>query len=429
MFKKMSMLWLGSLALAQTGVVADDEDVFKEALKYTVKVETRVDTPFFEDQKGSFNAAGFLVDAERRWIMTNAHVVARSPSHVSVAFHEEETFHPVEKFYVDPYLDLAILKLPGETKLDRPVASLECGSPPSIGHPVGALGHPWGLFFTGTRGVISGITDKVGAEFLQTDAPINEGNSGGPLISMKSTKVVGINTSSVSKIGDQNTNFATPIKYACRVLQLLQTGQNPSPPQMPVLFLIDLDDTNQLIVASTNLGTDLIGLQQGDKIDSVVGETGPIQNESHLIHALRGHLDKFTLQVIRDGKSLELSGKLNPIPRITDRVGISVSGVLIAPWGIRDWYELKLPRFMVHYVEAGSVGDNEKIQVGDSLVALDGKEINDLKELFAHLQAAQTKASGVRMKLKRFSSLDDRLYDYLERTLTVEELKYIGASP
>jgi S1-C subfamily serine protease len=244
--------------------------------------------------------------------------------------------------------------------------------------------------------------------------------------------VVGINTASINKRRDQNTNFATPMKYACRVLQLLQKDQDPSPPKRPFLFLSDLDDTNQLIVANINPETDLIALQNGDRIDAVLGEEGKIQNESHLIHALRGHLDNFTVRITRQGSSMQLSGKISPAPKVTERQGVYVSGVLMAPWGIRDWpAELKLSPLVVHHVETGSIGDNAKIQTLDILISIDGQPITHLKALFSVLQTAKEKKQAVKIKLKRFSETDnfsDRYYDYLERSLTIEELKYIGPS-
>lgn len=430
LFYNLLSAWLGgSLTLSNVAVFATDEEIFKEALAYTVKIKTRVDMPFLGDEKGASTAAGFLVDVERRWIMTNAHVVARSPSHVSVAFRQGD-FHQAEKLYVDPHLDLALLKLP-ENSLPAKVkaAPLECDTLPAVGHPVGALGHPWGIFFTGTRGVISGLTDKFGSEFLQTDAPINSGNSGGPLISMKTAKVLGINTSSLNNNSDQNTNFATPLKYACRVLHLLQNDQEPSPPALPLLFQLDPDDKNELVVASTNLGPELIALQNGDVIHEVIGEQLEIQNESHFIHAVRGRLDHLTLRITRAGNTIKLSGQLKHAPRITDRQGVYVSGILIAPWWIRDWSEVNLPPLMVHHVEAGSIGQNEKIETWDSLIALDGQAMQNLAQLFAHLQEAYQRNQTVTIKLKRFSRLDDRMYDYLERPLKIQDLKYIGLKP
>ena len=418
MIKKIIYTLFGILLL-NNEILASEEDIFKQALAYTVKIKTRVDKPFLGDEKGAFTAAGFLVDVKQRLVMTNAHVVARSPSHVSVAFYNGH-YYKARKLYVDPFLDLALLKLP-ENSIPKEIkaAQLECKNIPAVGHPVGALGHPWGIFFTGTRGVISGITDKFGGEFLQTDAPINSGNSGGPLISMKTAKVVGINTSSLNKNQDQNTNFATPMKYACRVLQLLQIGKNPSPPELPILFQLDIDDSNKLIVASTHLASDLIPLENGDIIDG-------IPNETQFIHIVRGKLTQFILPIIRQNKKMILSGKLNAMQLVTERKGVFVSGIVIAPWWIRDWQEVNLPPLVIHNVEAGSRGDDQKIQNWDNLVAIDRKPMKNLKQLFAYLKAAELQDKKVHFTIKRFSDLDDRLYDYLERPLKVVDLKYFG---
>jgi S1-C subfamily serine protease len=276
-----------------------------------------------------------------------------------------------------------------------------------------------GYIFYWNSWVISGLTDKFGGEFLQTDAPINSGNSGGPLISMKTAKVVGINTSSLNKNQDQNTNFATPMKYACRVLQLLQIGKNPSPPELPILFQLDIDDNNKLIVASTHLASDLIALENGDIIDG-------FKNETQFIHALRGKLDHFSLTITRQNKKMILSGKFNVMQLVTERQGVFVSGIVIAPWWIRDWQEVNLPPLVVNNVEAGSIGDDQKIQNWDNLVAIDRKPMKNLKELFTYLKAAELQKKKVHLTLKRFSDLDDRLYDYLERPLKVVNLKYFG---
>lgn len=418
MIKKIIYTLFGILLLSNE-ILASEEDIFKQALAYTVKIKTRVDKPFLGDEKGAFTAAGFLVDVKQRLVMTNAHVVARSPSYVSVAFYNGH-YYKARKLYVDPYLDLALLELP-QNSIPKAIkaAQLECKNIPAVGHPVGALGHPWGIFFTGTRGVISGLTDKFGGEFLQTDAPINSGNSGGPLISMITAKVVGINTSSLNKNQDQNTNFATPMKYACRVLELLQIGKNPSPPELPILFQLDIDDSNKLIVASTHLAPDLIALKNGDIIEG-------LENETQFIHALRGNLDHFSLAITRQNKKMILSGKLNAMQLVTERKGVFFSGIVIAPWWIRDWQEVNLPPLVIHNVEAGSIGDDQKIQNWDNLVYIDRKPMKNLKQLFAYLKAAELQDKKVYLTIKRFSDLDDRLYDYLERPLKVVDLKYFG---
>ena len=201
-------------ALAQD----DSESVFRKAEAYTVRVKSSVAVPFAGDTRGTTLGAGFTVDARRGWVMTNAHVISRSPARVQVATRGQE-FVPARKVYVDPFLDLAVIEVRPEDARLSEAAQLDCGEQPAMGHPVGAYGHPWRFYYTGTRGIVSGITSKYKTEYLQTDAPVDSGNSGGPLISLVTGKVVGINTAAMKEPKSKNTNFAVSMKYACRVLE------------------------------------------------------------------------------------------------------------------------------------------------------------------------------------------------------------------
>src|SRR5258705_7944765 len=94
-----------TLAAAFGASAADNsEAIFSQALSYTVQIRTAVATPLEGDLKGTQRGAGFVVDAERGWVMTNAHVVSRSPSRVEVAF-QRQSYSEAEKIYVDPHLD------------------------------------------------------------------------------------------------------------------------------------------------------------------------------------------------------------------------------------------------------------------------------------------------------------------------------------
>ena len=86
------------------------ETAFRAAREYTVRVHTRIDTPFLGDTEGAYEGAGFLVDAQRGWIVTNAHVVGRSVNDVQVAFYRQ-SFEPAKALYVDSFADIAILTL------------------------------------------------------------------------------------------------------------------------------------------------------------------------------------------------------------------------------------------------------------------------------------------------------------------------------
>ncbi len=416
------------LLVASRAYAAIGEDVFEEAPGYTVHIRTVVEIPFAEDTRGSWIGAGFVVDADRGWVMTNAHISARSPSQVRISF-RGGNHQPAIKVYVDPYLDLAILQLHESQRQSLKAARLDCGEFPPMGHPVGAFGHPWGLSYTGTRGIVSGATAKMGGELLQTDAPINSGNSGGPLISLETGEVVGINTSKYNDKKDQNTNFATPMKYACRVLELLRAGKDPSPPKLSTIFTKDLDDRGELIVGKSYLPQRELAIRGGDRITGVVGVPGEVQNEGQLVHALRGRLNQFDLKVIREGREITLSGQLQPVEPVLSRRGLYVSGVLIAPTGFRDEKELNLSQpLMVHSVAPGSLAESLGLKKWHMVVSVDGYAVDGLTDLRHRLTDARKNKASVKVVFKRWTSGRDRIYEYIERTIPVEEFVLIGSA-
>ncbi len=417
------LLAAATLALSGTSRADTSEEIFKNALKYTVQIKTTVPVPFDGDRKGSGFGAGFLVDAARGWVMTNAHVVSRSPSRVELAFHGHE-FSEARKIYVDPHLDLALLKIDPQVdtrSVSRP--PLDCGELPPVGHPVGAFGHPWRLQFTGTRGIISGVTAKYRTELLQTDAPINAGNSGGPLISLDSGKIVGINTASIR--GAQNTNFAVAMKYACRILQLLQDGQDPSPPDLGLVYFQDVDNRNVLKAARGYAALGTLRLQPGDIIKEVMGISGKIENETQLLHALRGRLDASSIKVSRDGQDVLLNGSKAPMPRVLEQRGVYASGVLFGPVTFRDADEIRVRGFMVHHVEPGSSGESQEVGKSDLLEAIDGEKIEDFNQLLARLTDAQSKGRRVQLTFKRVSG-GESMFSYTQRNLAIRDLRVIG---
>jgi serine protease Do len=429
----LSLTFLGSilfglLASLSTALPlqANDEKIFNDAIKYTVEIRTRVEIPFVEDDKGINYGAGFLIDKKLGWILTNAHVASYSPSDTRAAFHQQD-WTSVEKVYVDPYLDMAIIKFPLEQiPEDAKEATLECNLRPSMGHPVGAFGHPWGYSFTGTRGIISGFTAGVEGGMLQTDAPINGGNSGGPLISMSTGKVLGINTSSVDDDGNQNTNFSERIDHVCKILRLIKNKKNPSPPKLEVVFQKDLiTDTNKLIIAKSYLLA--LPLKEGDIILNLEGFPSPIKNERGLIHELRGNLDNVRLRVLRSGRNIDVVGKLDPRDLITDRKGVFFSGVLISEEWMEDSRELKLPEFVIHSVESSSTGQMEGFGKYSFISSVDAKQFEGLDDLFEILSKLKELGKKAVVKLKSFNEDSSRGYfDYNVISVDVENLKYIN---
>ena len=419
----------GDYATAQAVLPGDAvalgaEEVFRGAARYTVKIRTRITTAFVEESKGTRFGAGFVVDAERGWIMTNAHVAGRSPATISVAF-KGKPYVEARKVYVDQFLDLAILQVDrAKLGVDLATAPLACRKVVSVGHPVGAYGHPWGLEFSGTRGIISGeAKDRAG--LVQMDAAINPGNSGGPLISLTTRRVVGINTSRMSDEKDQNTNFAVPMKFACRVLEILRAGENPSPPRLSVMFFHPPIDRSALIVARSYLPSDQLPLMPGDEIVSANGDQ--IVNEAQLIHAIRGRLGDIKLTLRREGKERTIRGRLEPQPLITERVGVLVSGLLIGPRVYRDGAVLNADNgFVIHDVEPGSVGESLGFKAWD-VVAIDGKRHVDIHKVYEYFAKKKRDTEKFVITIVRFSQEHNQWISYMKRKLDFDGLSLISA--
>ena len=403
-----------------------DENYFEQALTYTVEITSQVKIPFSEDYQGIYSGAGFLVDKERGWIVTNAHVASYSPAKIKVSFKDED-FIPGETVYVDRYLDLAVIKINPENILnDKTEVNLKCDGDLKIGHPVGAFGHPWDFEYTGTKGIISGKTSHFGNELLQTDAPINAGNSGGPLISLKTGEVVGINTSSYDNDEDQNTNFAEQVKFVCRVLELMKQEKDPSSVKVPFNFLTDPFKSQTMVVSNVYLNDGFINLQVGDKIVKVIGY-GPLKNEGDLIHALRGRADAFSLEILRAGDTKIISGKLDTHDHIVNRKGVMVSGMLVSNYWFRDMSIQDLPELNIHFVKKGSLAEGLLLESGEYLELIDGKSFNTLESLYSYLKEREGK--DIKIKTASTGGADVNYYlTHYEHILRVKDLKLLGGT-
>jgi serine protease Do len=170
--------------------------------------------------------SGVIVDPAG-YVVTNHHLVANATSIVVTRYQNANRHLSAATVALDPRSDLALLKLGGQGPY--PVARLADASRVEVGDWVLAVGNPFGLGHTVTSGIISGRSRAMvigGVEYrglLQTDAPINQGSSGGPLVNLNG-EVVGINTAIYAPTGVFNgTGFAIPANrvgaFVARVLQ------------------------------------------------------------------------------------------------------------------------------------------------------------------------------------------------------------------
>lgn len=164
--------------------------------------------------------SGFIIDPEG-YVVTNNHVISEADK-ITVVLNDDRQF-PAKLIGHDPKTDLALLKIDAGEPL--PAVSFGDSDAVRVGDWVVAIGNPFGLGNTVTAGILSARGRNINAgpydDFLQTDAPINKGNSGGPLFNMDG-EVIGVNTAIFSPSGGSvGIGFSVPSKIASPVIQQL----------------------------------------------------------------------------------------------------------------------------------------------------------------------------------------------------------------
>jgi S1-C subfamily serine protease len=197
--------------------------------------------------------SGFILDKAGH-VLTNYHVVAGANRGVQVTLSNKHAPYAAKVVGTDKAHDLALLQIDAPNL--QPV-TLADSSELSVGQKVYAIGNPFGLTGTMTRGIISSIRDIRGSEgapiedAIQTDAAINPGNSGGPLLNSRG-EVIGINTMIASNGADQSSGigFAIPINTAKAVLSdLTRYGRVKRPSLGIVSYAIGPDLASQMGLA------------------------------------------------------------------------------------------------------------------------------------------------------------------------------------
>lgn len=308
--------------------------VYKKALPSVVNITSvAVAYDFFygavpKEGQGS----GFVIDPQGH-ILTNYHVV-EGARQVEVTTSEKKKYR-ANIIGTDPQHDLAVIQIS-----ERAITPASLGDSKNlvVGQKVYAIGNPFGLSGTMTRGIISSIRSVRGQrgyidEAIQTDAAINPGNSGGPLLNSRG-EVIGINSMILTGGAEQSAGigFAIPINTAKAVLDdLVSLGRvrRPSLGVIPLPIGPELADQLGLAADSGLLvvqivpgsGADLAGLRAGNQRaflgnvpitiggDLIVAIDGqPVQDTQDLSHIMQKHRsgDTITVTIYRGKKKLDL---------------------------------------------------------------------------------------------------------------------------
>jgi len=264
--------------------------------------------------------SGFII-SEDGYVVTNNHVIDHA-EHIDVVLQDGSRYQATVQGR-DPKTDLALLKVDADE--DLPFVVLGSSESAEIGDWVVAVGNPFGLGGTVTAGIISARGRDIQAgpfdDFLQIDAPINRGNSGGPLFDA-SGRVIGINTAIYSPSGGSvGIGFAIPSEMAGDIIEQLKVagvvergwlGVEFQPVSEAVAASLGLDEAQGALVAGVveDGPAEKAGMQVGDVILSMDGEKldEPKDLPRLVAHTRAG--ERVDLEVLRNGKTRNLKVKV-----------------------------------------------------------------------------------------------------------------------
>ncbi len=270
--------------------------------------------PQDEEQRVQAGGSGVVISPDGE-ILTNNHVIdgiRGGDTSIEVKMADGRTFKATI-LGKDKELDIALIKIDAR---HLPFAKLGDSDAMRIGEWVVAIGNPLGLEHTVTQGIISAKGRQLNGpgleSFIQTDAAINRGNSGGPLLNLRG-EVIGINTA--IRPDGQNIGFAVPVNMIKRIIADLKSGKPVSRGYLGVgtrnldaEFQSSLGIKEGAVVSNVDRGTpaDKAGIQRLDVITGVDGQK--IRSGDELVAAIAGRRagESVTVTVWRDGKSKDI---------------------------------------------------------------------------------------------------------------------------
>jgi Do/DeqQ family serine protease len=345
--------------------------------------------------------SGVIVNGDGH-ILTNHHVIDGA-DRVRVELTDRRTFDATI-VGSDQASDLAVLKIDGH---NLPTVAFGDSESVKVGDVVLALGNPLGVGQTVTMGIISakgratGLGDGSFEDFLQTDAPINSGNSGGALVNTRG-ELVGINAQILSPSGGNiGIGFAIPVNMVRNVMDALVSDGKVRRGRLGVTvqgMTADLAASLQLESVAGALVSDVsrggpaaqAGLKRGDVITGLNGDRIDDSNELRNRIAMLGPDAKVELSIVRDGKPQTLSATLEELPsrsasadgpRAAD--GERTAGLVVEP---------NERGLVVRQVLPNGPAAEAGIRAGDIIAQVDGKDVRSAADLSTALETGDRPA-------------------------------------
>ena len=355
---------------------------------------------FYEPQRerrGSGFGSGFII-SDDGYVITNAHVV-NNATRIRVSLADQREFD-AELVGSDKRSDVAVIKIDGK---NLPVARLGDSDDLKVGEWVLAIGSPFGFEHTATQGIVSAVArnlpDETYVPFIQSDAAVNPGNSGGPLFNIEG-EVIGVNSQIYSRSGGyQGLSFAIPINVARVIAEQLRVkgyasrgwlGVQIQDVNLALAESFGLDRPTGALVADviSDSPAEAAGLKTGDiilnfnnrnvesssKLPPMVGAVIPDTSVSVMV--LRDGVEK---EIMVEIAELEADKQLVKVKQSAVEKGI---GVAVSEVSAADLKQLGLENgVVVTDVEKDSPAAESGLQPGDVIVSINREPIESAEQL------------------------------------------------
>ena len=363
--------------------------------------------------------SGFIIDPSGL-VVTNNHVIADADQ-ITVILHDEQAFK-AKLLGRDTRADLALLKIDAPNPL--PFLPIGNSDAMRVGDWVIAIGNPYGLGGSVTQGIISARERSINAgpfdDFIQTDAAINKGNSGGPLINLKG-EVIGINAAIYSPSGGSiGIGFSIPANQAKPVLADLQKYGKPRRGWLGVRIQSLTDDIadglglkdkkGALIAQVTPNGPGAkAGIKQGDVVEKFDGKDIPDMRSLPRIVAQTPIDKQVDVTLLRDGKQITVKATVGELPEEEEKPETKTSdsqgskrnngsqtqlaslGLTVSPisQALRERYDIDAGTkgVVVTDVKSGSAGQSSGIRQGDVISEVAQAEVTSPADLVSKIDA------------------------------------------
>jgi serine protease Do len=356
---------------------------------------------------------GFLISADG-YILTNNHMV-EDAKEVRIELADGRKFD-AEIIGTDPETDVALVKIDSE---NLPYLELADSDDLKVGEWVLAIGNPLSFSHTVTAGIVSAKGRSLRLadfeNFIQTDAAINRGNSGGPLINLDG-KVVGINTAIAGATGNIGIGFAIPINMAKYVYEQLREGGSVERGYMGIQFQeLTPGEAESYGLDEDTKGVTIVDVVEGSaaaeaklkKYDVIVELNGePIESGNEFLNrvAMLKPGSKISIVVMRDGKRKPVTVKLGKRPPREEIYGIlKPETTEELGFAVRDLSEELAERYgyedekgvIVTEVDPGSDAAENGISPGTLVKEVNRKEIRNTKEFNEEIKKAKKKGGAL----------------------------------